>query len=504
MILRKAASLLALLLLEPFTAFATADLPHYFQETESSEDLCLRAQSLIGSYDLELLRDKSSMTLHTNVDDFVRSKPRIQDGLLAIQVYSPNPQEAQSEYPQLWCKLKSAADIARSRSIELNSTGPNQNCDRINQAFFDQLLTASAPLKTAYDSSGYKISFLNKSFYTGAEWAPSSPSIILNGKSITIRTTSLESLPGIPVIGGMNYCKFVAPQGLQELIQDLAKGEQSNFSKISLGSSASPLEIAGPKVTFQTVALPKELNGFISRKADLYWPKSQAKGVFVVSPGGGVQPLHMRGLARQLAEEGHGVFVIHYPADMSIFEKLAGQKNSAFLYGERLKAGELEQFQNLAPEIKTELQTQNLPIRFFGHSLGGAILGDAIFKGTSPFDQVILYGTLSFIQTTQSTVVSIPNLQMLVGEHDGLSLNSPDALSNFLSKYGFTEKVSPLEHRIPETLHSLQVIPNLNHFCIVSDMTSGYSLFKSQDLPGPTPSECIPDFVDYLKARDMA
>jgi hypothetical protein len=469
----------------------------------SAETTCLKAQELIGGYDHDVLAQKSSLTVHKNLSEFIRSKPQIRGATLSIQVYNPAIEEADSEYTQLWCKLKSAADIARSKStLELPTLGEGKNCDRINKEFFDEILASQPVLLSAFNDSGYQINFRNKSFYTGAQWAPSVPTVNLTGpKQITITTTSLESIPGIPVIGGMNYCKFVAPQGLTQLIQDISKGEQSDFSKIKLSDAATQMQIAGPDVSFHSVSLPSDFNGLIPRKADLYWPKTPAKGVYIVSPGGSVAPLHMRSLARQIAEHGHGVFVVHYPLDIAMFEKIALQKNTAYLFANLLNDQNFDSMKGLPESIKIELQSQKLPLRLFGHSLGGAIVGDSIFGDLSPFDQVILYGTSSFIQSNNSTQVGVSNLQIIFGENDGLSFTDPADREIFAKKYGFTEKVSEIESRIPGELHGLHVLPGLNHFCIVNEMTSGNSLFKSRDNPGLAPSDCIPKLVILLKDK---
>jgi hypothetical protein len=466
------------------------------------EVLCAQAQSLLGSYPLEKITSLTNFTLHENVDSFVQSKPKIEDNKLYLQGYLPTISQARSEYGQLWCKLKNVDDLKRS-SLDLPAQGAKHNCDEINKFFFEQTLSSSENLKQAYLESGYKVSFKNTTYYTGAQWAPSYPTIqLLTPKEILINTTSLESLSGIPVIGGMNYCKFVSPEGLRKFIEDISQEPTPDLDKISLSSAALPENIVDASLDYQKVNIEED-HQLLTRHADFYWPKTSPVGIIIISPGGGIQPLHMRSLAKILAHEGHGVIVVEYPANLAVFEKIIGRRNTAYLYATLIKNKEISKIKDLNPRIAADLSHLNLPIRLLGHSLGGAVMGDSIFGKDHIFDQIILYGTLSFIQSDNSSEITAANVQILFGENDGLSFSDPKSFDSFIKKYKF-EEVSPRkEYRIANKLHSVQIIPNLNHFCIINDMTAGLGLLRDRDKIGPSPSQCVTEFKEYLKNHGL-
>ena len=149
----------------------------------------------------------------------------------------------------------------------------------------------------------------------------------------------------------------------------------------------------------------------------------------------------------------------------------------------------------------TDLIENDLPIRLFGHSLGGAVMGDSIFGQDLVFDQIILYGTLSFIQSHESQKITASDVQFLVGENDGLSINNATDLTNFIEKYQFTKTTQNGEYRIEGTPHSFQLIPDLSHFCIVNDMTAGLDFLRKRDHEGPSPQACIHRLSQYFIER---
>lgn len=463
-----------------------------------SETYCIQAQSILGSYRTDDIIPLVNFTLHENVESFIQSKPKIENGLIRLHGYKPTIAQAHSEYEQLWCKLKSADDIRKS-SLELPPQEGQYNCDSVNQFFFDQVISSSEELKKAYDQSGISITFKNKSYYTGAQWAPSYPTIkLLSPKSLEIITTSLESLSGIPVIGGMNYCKFVAPEGIKQLIKDLSQKPSPELDKITLSLSSLPRSLRDQNLIYQSVNIHTD-QSIIPRNADIYWPNSAPKGIFIISPGGGIHPLDMRSIAKAIAREGHGVIVVEYPANLAVFEKIIGRENSAYLYASIIKNKETYRIKNLNPQITADLNNLNIPIRLLGHSLGGAVMGDSIFGEQTIFDQIILYGTLSFIQSGDSDEFTAPNIKILFGLQDGLSFSDKNSFRDFLKRYHFEEISEGKEYQIPNKEQSIHIIPNLNHFCIINDMTAGLGLLREKDGPGLPPSQCIVKFKDYLK-----
>jgi hypothetical protein len=462
---------------------------------------CVVAQRLIGGYEAEALERVVRLTIHDGLDAFLESKPQIGSDSLSLHGFTPTPRLASSEYPQLWCKLKSARDIARSRDISLLAAGEGLNCDRINEALFAAARAADPASRGRLEASGYQLAFRNETLLTGGQWAPSVAKIKLEpGRRLVVETTSLESLPGIPRFGGMNYCKLFAPEALKELLADIEAGD---FTRVVVSDEADPREIVPPGLEFGRIRYKALLGNLLSQKADVYWRRGELAGVYVISPGGGVDPLAMRGLAAAIVAKGHAVFVVHYPLDLAILERLTLRENSAYSLGLLLARQQLAELHGLPDELAAALQQRKLPLKVLGHSLGGAILGDMLFKDGGPFDQVVLYGTSSFVKTTSRSKLEVPAFYAFFGQNDGLSLETPAKVDALRQQLGVTEVVDASRYRAKDKPFYVEVVPELNHFCVISDMTAGSAKQKGRDREGPVPSRCVSALVAKMQERGL-
>jgi hypothetical protein len=462
---------------------------------------CVVAQRLIGNYQAEDLERVVRLTMHDGIEAFLESKPEIGPGSLSLQGFVPPPRLASSEYPQLWCKLKSARDIARSDDVSLPAGGEGLNCDRINEALFTAARAQDPALNGRLEASGYQLVFRNETLLTGGQWAPSVAKIKLEtGRRLIVETTSLESLPGIPRFGGMNYCKLFAPDALKALLTDVEAGD---FSKVVVSGDAEAREIVPPGLEFARVRYKALIGNLLSQKADVYWRRGELAGVYIISPGGGIDALAMRGLAAAIAAKGHAVFVVHYPLDLAILERLTLRENSAYSLGLLLARQQVAELHGLPDELAAALQQRKLPLKVLGHSLGGAILGDMLFKDWSPFDQVVLYGTSSFVKTTSRSKLEVPALYAFFGQNDGLSMETAAKVDAFRQELGVTEVVDATRYKAKDKAFFVEIVPELNHFCVVSDMTAGSAKLKGKDREGPVPSSCVAALVARMQERGL-
>jgi hypothetical protein len=462
---------------------------------------CVVAQRLIGNYEAEALERVVRLTIHDRIEAFLESKPEIGPDSLSLHAFAPSPRLSSSEYPQVWCKLKSARDIARSRDISLLAAGEGLNCDRINEALFAAARAEGKTLEGRLEASGYQLSFRNETLLTGGQWAPSVAKIKLEtGRRLVVETTSLESLPGIPRIGGMNYCKLFAPDALKALLTDV---EASDFRKVVVSDEAEPREIVPPGLEFARVRYKALIGNLLSQKADVYWRRGELSGVYVISPGGGVDALAMRGLAAAIAAKGYAVFVVHYPLDLAILERLTLRENSAYSLGLLLARQQVAELHGLPGELAAALQQRKLPLKVLGHSLGGAILGDMLFKDGSPFDQVVLYGTSSFFKTTSRSKLEVPAFYAFFGQNDGLSLETAAKVDAFRQQLEVTEVVDAARYKAKDKPFFVEIVPELNHFCIISDMTAGSAKLRGKDREGPVPSSCVSALVARMQERGL-
>jgi pimeloyl-ACP methyl ester carboxylesterase len=207
-------------------------------------------------------------------------------------------------------------------------------------------------------------------------------------------------------------------------------------------------------------------------KARLYATELNSyQSVFFLNPGGLIPALAMSGLAEALAEQGHIVFVLDNPGDLPIQAITLAADLAAAV---RTK---IETIQGLPPSLKTPA-IQALPLRAMGHSLGGAVLGAEIGSKTSLFQDIILIGVSRLVTTPEAPAVKVT---MLLGERDGLAARS--AVDQLAAKLNT----------------QTQLIPGVNHFCIITDPNAGAPDKKAQDLPTDlTPDQCVARVASLL------
>lgn len=205
------------------------------------------------------------------------------------------------------------------------------------------------------------------------------------------------------------------------------------------------------------ISISKDL--FISTrsiKGDLYIKDvKQIKDLVIISPGGGIKSKHITSLSKEIAEYGNAVFTIDYPFGYAIlyrnlFDHLKEmiQKKSFFIHD--IQENDIDQ-------IRATFNS----FAIFGHSLGGAILGDVIKKEEGIISKIILYGVDKF---TSKINVSNKKVIFLSGEND--------RLINF-------KKVVSMASESKNW--SANKIEGLNHFCILDNNKIGSRLLRNKD-----------------------
>jgi hypothetical protein len=469
---------------------------------EQDKQACKQAQAVIGGYDLTKIQDHLEVEVLDDLGSFLKSKPEIANDFVNLKSYRPDPVQRLSEYSGVWCKLKSRQALEGNQELPSFPTAEQgMNCDGVQKSFFSALLATDPATRELYDSSGYHFVFSNQVFRTGGQWAPSTLTVKLkNRHDVEITTTSLESPLGIPVIGGMNYCKLLAVDGLQKLVRDI---HAKNFDFVSLDERLSADEWLPSDIKLAEVEFNPRFGNVLAQKASLFYPasSSQITGIYIMSPGGGIPPLTMRGFAQGLVRRGYLTFIVHYPNDLAILEKITGSNNSAINLAKIIRAkGEREinglpsKFQNLS----------SMRIIAFGHSLGGAILGEALFGSDNPFDSIVTYGTTSYVDAKKRPLAAKSYFSFL-GEADGLSLSDATRLPTYLAQYGFQKDLGAGRYQIPDQQNYLEIIPKLSHFCIVPDLSvDGFGKKKAaKDRSGPPPDECLKALMNKLEERGL-
>lgn len=191
-------------------------------------------------------------------------------------------------------------------------------------------------------------------------------------------------------------------------------------------------------------------------KARLYAiHESTYQSVLFLNPGGLIPALAMSGLAEGFAQKGHLVFVLDNPNDLPVQAiTLAPDWAAVFKKNHQL-------IQGMPDELKIK-SLGNLPLRVFGHSLGGAVLGSEIGNDATLFQEIVLMGVSRLVATPERPSTKV---RLLLGEKDGLASRS--SVDQLAARFN-TQTI---------------IVPGVNHFCIISDPNVGAPDKKAQDLP---------------------
>ena len=474
-------------------------------DTTSSAETCLKAQSRLGGFDLDRVKAVAQVTLHNKLDAFIASKPAIKDGQLLLHAFVPDLAERGSEYPQMWCKLESVAAIETQPTLHLTGTSGTPNeCNGVGEAFFKEAIENDDALSTAWQQAGYTLRFANTTYKTGEGWAPSMPTVINQGnKEILVTSSSLATPQIVPALGGMYYCKMFAPTAFGQIVRDVAA---VNFDRIPFAdpSHVDSAEAWGDGLIAGEVSFDGLFWEAFPRKAIVVYPKRlPLKGTYIVSPGGVVPPLAMRALVKKIAARGFVVFIVRYPKDLAIIETVTLRQNSAVNLGVILHARQTEKLSGLPEQLVSFYRTGGKPLRLFGQGLGGAILSEAVFGEANVFDDIVLYGTTSFVDESFRREIHAKRFYSFIGDADGLGLSAADSFNVYRGGLGATQKVGPGRYKNPGGEIFAELVPGYNHFCIVGDMNVGASHQRAKDRDGPPPSSCINGLVKVFAQRGL-
>jgi hypothetical protein len=73
----------------------------------------------------------------------------------------------------------------------------------------------------------------------------------------------------------------------------------------------------------------------------------------------------------------------------------------------------------------------------------------------------------------------------------------------FRQELGVTEVVDATRYKAKDKAFFVEIVPELNHFCVVSDMTAGSAKLKGKDREGPVPSSCVAALVARMQERGL-
>ena len=183
------------------------------------------AQQKVENYSEKALgAEKITATVQSSKNDFLKSKPAIKDGKIHIHAYTPAPAERGSSYDEVWCKLKTREAITDA-AVASAPQGEPQTCMAMNQAAVEWALkNAPDKVRSAYEKTGMRITFLpDQQYIRGDQWVESSVRVEPgSGNNVTVQAASLRTPDWVPRLGGNQYCKLLSPRGAAELVGCIA------------------------------------------------------------------------------------------------------------------------------------------------------------------------------------------------------------------------------------------------------------------------------------------
>lgn|GEM_PF-605399 len=183
------------------------------------------AQQKVENFSAQALpAGKIFATVQSSKGDFLKSKPAIKDGTILIHVYVPAPAERGSLFDEIWCKLKTRGAITDA-AVAAQPQGEPGACMVMNQAAIDWALKNAADrVRSAYEKTGMRITFLpDQQYGRGDQWAQSSVRVEQDsGNTVTVQASSLRTPEWVPWLGGNQYCKLLSPRGAAQLVSCIA------------------------------------------------------------------------------------------------------------------------------------------------------------------------------------------------------------------------------------------------------------------------------------------
>jgi hypothetical protein len=204
---------------------ATEPLVRFFlsaQEADAAGAWCLNGQRLVANLRADVAdRLVVALESYTDVDLFVESKPSLSVSggvadVITTAYLAPDataaPQAVSGAYGyELDCKCKSQEAIANALGLPSDAYGVAGTCREVGAYVYQLARGAVAPHAAArHAAQGRPLVFLPDVVQgTGSDWVPSHVNYTETPFSLEVTASSLQSRDGVPVYGGMTYCKSI-------------------------------------------------------------------------------------------------------------------------------------------------------------------------------------------------------------------------------------------------------------------------------------------------------
>ncbi|MBE9129301.1 MULTISPECIES: hypothetical protein [unclassified Coleofasciculus] len=188
---------------------------------EARNNWCMYAQRILENYAKEDITSKNvENTIYTFKGNFLRSKPKVEDGKIYISTYFPLADEVKTNYEQVWCKINTAARLDNS-SIGIQSQGESRASSEMNKlALRFALNFVSDRTRNAYQAADMTIDYQDIKHLTGFTWSNSEVIFEKNTEhSYTLKTPYLRTdREFLDSLSYKYYFKVLSPKGAVDFI----------------------------------------------------------------------------------------------------------------------------------------------------------------------------------------------------------------------------------------------------------------------------------------------
>ena len=307
---------------------------------QAEPDICERSQLLVENLnpDFYASLEVSTETL-SGLRSFLLSKPSLRQGGVELKRFNFQGEAAPA---QTWCKMKSRQAIGNYFDVPFEKEA--RECASANQLVLDAALANLSPEDLQkYENGTLKLELLeDQEFSRGSGWSRSYLRINRDSPGkIQVEASSLWSRRGIPFVGGMRYCKLLAAETAEKLIQEVIQSADNqkdldhDFMEVDTGKN----------------------------KTNLYLPKNIENAPLVILlQGAKVDRKDYSTLGKILARQGIAVAV---PNHRSLYGENMTQQVVFNRVWDYLKTASMDPGSNLFGRIATS------KVSLMGHSLGG-------------------------------------------------------------------------------------------------------------------------------------
>lgn len=186
---------------------------------------CIYTQQIVENYTHDAINSNNVVnTIYTHLDDFLQSKPTVENCKIYITTYFPRRREVTTDYEQIWCKINTAHRIDTA-NLGFSSLGARQSNSTMNQLALNWAYHyVDERTQNAYQAADLIIEYKETQKATGLSWSFSELVVEKSAnRSYRIETPYLRT--GnlfLDALSYKHYCKLLSPQGAVDFIHKIS------------------------------------------------------------------------------------------------------------------------------------------------------------------------------------------------------------------------------------------------------------------------------------------